>query len=53
MNTNEAVEKMRGVNVKALQEAMGHKYAETTMGYVHAEALSVGSPLDTEAACRK
>lgn len=37
----------RGVNVKALQEAMGHKYAETTMGYVHADALSVASPLDS------
>jgi integrase len=36
----------RGVNVKALQEAMRHKNAETTMGYVHAEALSVTSPLD-------
>lgn len=36
----------RGVNMKALQEAMGHKQIETTAGYCHAEALSVGSPLD-------
>ena len=26
--------------------AMGHKQLETTMGYLHAEALSVHSPLD-------
>jgi len=25
---------------------MGHKSLETTMGYLHAEALSVTSPLD-------
>jgi hypothetical protein len=25
---------------------MGHKSLETTMGYLHAEALSVSSPLD-------
>lgn len=37
----------RGVNVKALQAAMGHVDSNTTLGYVHAEALSVGSPLDT------
>lgn len=36
----------RGVNMKALQESMGHKYIETTAGYCHAEALSVPSPLD-------
>lgn len=35
----------RGVNIKALQEAMGHKQVETTIGYCHAEALSVKSPL--------
>lgn len=35
-----------GVNVKALQEALGHKHIETTMGYCHATALSVRSPLD-------
>lgn len=35
-----------GARLKALQEAMGHKYAETTMGYVHEEALSVRSPLE-------
>lgn len=27
--------------------AMGHSQLETTMGYLHAEALSVRSPLDT------
>lgn len=36
----------RGVNPRAIQEVMGHKSLETTMGYLHAEALSVGSPLD-------
>ena len=35
----------RGVNPKALQEAMGHEHIETTMGYCHADALSVPSPL--------
>ncbi len=36
----------RGTNPRAIQEAMGHKSLETTMGYLHAEALSVPSPLD-------
>ena len=36
----------RGTNPRAIQEAMGHKSLETTMGYLHAEALSVASPLD-------
>jgi integron integrase len=36
----------RGINPRAIQEAMGHKSLETTMGYLHAEALSVSSPLD-------
>lgn len=36
----------RGTNIKALQEAMGHKHIETTIGYCHAEALSVKSPLE-------
>ncbi len=36
----------RGVNIKALSEAMGHKQIETTSGYCHESALSVGSPLD-------
>ena len=35
----------RGVNVKALQQAMGHAQVETTMSYCHADALSVPSPL--------
>jgi site-specific recombinase XerD len=38
----------RGVNMKALSEAMGHKQIETTAGYCHATALSVPSPLDTQ-----
>lgn len=29
-----------------IQQAMGHKSLETTMGYLHAEALSVRSPLE-------
>jgi len=36
----------KGVNMKALQESMGHAQIETTAGYCHAEALSVPSPLD-------
>lgn len=35
-----------GVNMKALQVAMGHECIETTAGYCHADALSVPSPLD-------
>ena len=35
-----------GTNPRAIQQAMGHKSLETTMGYLHAEALSVDSPLD-------
>ena len=37
----------RGTNVRAIQAAMGHKQLETTMGYLHAEAMSVQSPLDS------
>jgi integron integrase len=36
----------RGTNPRAIQQAMGHNSLETTMGYLHAEALSVASPLD-------
>jgi site-specific recombinase XerD len=36
----------RGVNIKALSQAMGHAQIETTAGYCHAEALSVPSPLE-------
>ena len=36
----------RGVNVKALQLAMGHAHSDTTLGYCHASALSVPSPLE-------
>jgi len=36
----------RGANPRAIQQAMGHASLETTMGYLHAEALSVTSPLD-------
>jgi integron integrase len=36
----------RGANPRAIQEAMGHKSLETTMGYLHTESLSVRSPLD-------
>lgn len=35
-----------GVNIKALQAAMGHVDSNTTLGYVHADALSVESPLE-------
>jgi integron integrase len=37
----------RGSSPRAIQQAMGHSSLETTMGYLHAEALSVHSPLDT------
>lgn len=37
----------RGANPRAIQEAMGHASLETTMGYLHAESLSVRSPLET------
>lgn len=36
----------RGANPRAIQEAMGHASLETTMGYLHAESLSVRSPLE-------
>lgn len=36
----------RGVNLKALQAAMGHSQIETTIGYCHSDALSVPSPLE-------
>jgi site-specific recombinase XerD len=35
-----------GQNPRAIQQAMGHANLETTMGYLHAEALSVRSPLE-------
>jgi integron integrase len=38
-----------GVNIKALQAAMGHADVNTTLGYCHAEACSVPSPLDAGA----
>lgn len=34
-----------GQNPRAIQQAMGHSSLETTMGYLHAEAMSVRSPL--------
>jgi integrase len=36
-----------GVNPRAIQKAMGHSSLETTMGYLHAESLSVHSPLES------
>jgi len=38
-----------GQNPRAIQQAMGHKSLETTMGYLHAEAVSVRSPLEMAA----
>jgi len=35
-----------GQNPRAIQQAMGHSQLETTMGYLHAEALAVRSPLE-------
>jgi integron integrase len=37
----------RGTNPRAIQKVMGHASLETTMGYLHAESLSVPSPLET------
>ena len=39
-----------GQNPRAIQQAMGHSNLETTMGYLHAEAMSVRSPLELAAA---
>ena len=36
----------RGANPRAIQAAMGHSSLDTTMGYLHAEAVSVTSPLE-------
>ena len=36
----------RGANPRAIQEVLGHKSLETTMAYLHADALKVTSPLD-------
>jgi integron integrase len=36
-----------GVSPRAIQMAMGHSSLETTMGYLHAESLSVHSPLES------
>jgi site-specific recombinase XerD len=36
-----------GVSPRAIQLAMGHTSLETTMGYMHAESLSVQSPLES------
>ena len=36
----------RGTSPRAIQAAMGHSSLETTMGYLHAESLSVCSPLE-------
>ena len=35
-----------GQNPRAIQMAMGHSQLETTMGYLHSEALGVRSPLE-------
>jgi integron integrase len=36
----------RGANIRDLQEALGHFNLETTMGYVHAHAERIVSPLE-------
>lgn len=35
-----------GQNPHAIQQAMGHKSLDTTMGFLHSEAMSVRSPLE-------
>lgn len=50
MNPTQAIERTRAVirrQHKALAAAMGHAQIETTIGYCHADALSVPSPLET------
>ena len=37
----------RGANIRDLQEALGHAHLETTMGYVHAHADRILSPLES------
>ena len=37
----------RGTNIRSVQVLMGHKSLDTTMGYVHAEANTVQSPVDS------
>lgn len=37
----------RGANIRDLQEALGHAHLETTMGYVHAHADRIISPLES------
>ncbi|WP_411846423.1 integron integrase [Roseibacillus persicicus] len=39
-----------GANPKAIQEALGHTHLDTTMGYLHAHARDLASPLDSLAA---
>ena len=39
-----------GQDPRAVQQAMGHSQLETTMGYLHAEAMSVKSPLEYQTA---
>ena len=41
----------QGTNPRAIQQVMGHKSLETTMGYLHAENLSVRSPLEALVTC--
>lgn len=36
----------RGANIRDLQDALGHAHLETTMGYVHAHADRIISPLE-------
>ena len=36
-----------GASPRAIQAVMGHKSLETTMKYLHADSLSVRSPLET------
>ena len=40
----------RGANVRDIQQALGHKFLDTTMGYVRPAAERVTSPLDAIAA---
>ena len=39
-----------GQSPRAIQLAMGHAYLDTTMGYLHSDALAVRSPLEMLAA---
>ena len=46
MNIDAAIQNLHnGANIRDVQAAMGHKYIDTTAGYITPNALRVESPL--------